>query len=1319
MLSSTQATSTYNILLLGPTQSGKSTLLEGIRRYVDPNYSIDEQAIGNGHGPHTSEIRVLELKAGIKEMERGGLWKSDRGASQAVFKVIDTPGFDNTTDRNEMHAATILRELGALGHVNLVLFTISRHTPTTQRFLMALMAYSNLFSALRGNMTLLHTYLQIKNESKHQDAQAMREHIFQDVMFKHIPQFYIDCDLDETQPMLVREQDHTIRQILLQAMDNAPRELHSVILLQKTPRMRAIDNMVRMSCLSKIKGLDGSNPPPRTVETDLSFKIQEAKEFLDHHDTQDLEPMFEKNSTPSISDMGQLRIGASSQQRTTNGRSNIGTTRRDAQADPQSDPRARNEQEDLHGKSRDSSDTSSEDDDDYELSDAQTEVETEPPFEDCARDKIQKKCIKPVEHKAKCSGSVYNIILLGQTQAGKSTFLEGIKRYVNPRCVIDYAAIGNGGRSHTKDVREVRLATCFPEYSVLNTASMQAVDVEELHQQCSESRFRRRLDRTRDRAVRQKDSALNFNSIIHIFDTPGLDDTNGNDERNVANIFTALLEAEATELHLVLIILSRHTPMTRSLQDALRTYRDIFSAMKGLWAVVYTKTRDYDRIEPDNNLASFLKERTKKLEEIMQQENIPCHPIDCDLNETRPIHVYYRQQTIRKILLLAPFNKPVSLNRIQLCKTPKMIDIDKIILERFNERQSQLKNIVTEYDYSILEAQYKIRELDMALEDLDTDRPELIHQVSFDRNWRLWNLITWREEVAFTCPKIDHTIDSLLTEDWGVNIKACGGGIGSSHWSVKITPQRLRSGHYRAQLFVKRCNKYKNEIAAAKSQLTQWKATLEDRRLMRLRLKGMEMGKPGSKNTLSETGLIREQSHCMDMIARALRPDLNLSLFRAMAIGGVFEGSTADCVRKLELFYRTTMFRPSDSSDTEMTLLTTECNILLLGQVGSGKSTLLQAFRKYCDPTCSIDERSIGFGNGPHTTAVRVSRMKTDFPEYTAYKFNSGADVDTEDMLQNLSLSEYKDALRRTDFLIQRQLGNAPHRCVFQVIDTPGIAEDTASNDEKIATSIAAALSLVESIHLVIVAVSEDSCVTPWLKQVLSVYNTSSPAMGGLKSHLPLQMLLRQHTIRRVLRLAANNMPLHLKTLQLHKTARMLQVGNSIFDYSHSQLEQLEGRRSVYDQTTTLLFEINRICDRIRHLEECIHKHDSEDLDLVYETGFHEEASALGALFSRQERKVEALLDHCIDALRVDSTGIILIETSGGEGCRHNDLTNWGSELEQYRRRLKERVSAQSLFGPLVSLEDNALQLQQRELVTTHTPYPLFEHEIFCISTHA
>lgn len=290
----TQTPPRYNILLLGPAQSGKSTLLEGVRRYVDPKYNIDEQAIGNGHGPHTSEIRVLEFKTNINETDKGcSLWDSDGEPSQTVFKVIDTPGFDDTGDRNEMHAATILRKLSTLDHVNLVLFTISRHTPTTQGFLTALMAYSNLFSALRGNMALLHTHLQMRDDAKQQDAQERRGLIFQDVMVKHIPQFVIDCDLDETKPILLREQEHSIREILLQAMQNTPTTLHSVMQLQKSPRMRAIDNMVRKSCLNKISIPDRSWFLPGAAEMDLSLKIQEAQEYLDRHDTQDLELMFE------------------------------------------------------------------------------------------------------------------------------------------------------------------------------------------------------------------------------------------------------------------------------------------------------------------------------------------------------------------------------------------------------------------------------------------------------------------------------------------------------------------------------------------------------------------------------------------------------------------------------------------------------------------------------------------------------------------------------------------------------------------------------------------------------------------------------------------------------------------------------------------------------------------------------------------------------------------------------------------------------------------------------------------------------------------
>ncbi|KAF9570482.1 hypothetical protein EC968_001756 [Mortierella alpina] len=408
--------------------------------------------------------------------------------------------------------------------------------------------------------------------------------------------------------------------------------------------------------------------------------------------------------------------------------------------------------------------------------------------------------------------------------------------------------------------------------------------------------------------------------------------------------------------------------------------------------------------------------------------------------------------------------------------------------------------------------------------------------------------------------------------------------------------------------------------------------------------------------------------------------------------------------------------------------------------------------------------------------------MKTNFPEYTSYKFNSGADVDTMAMLRDLNPSQYKDTLDRTDFLIQRELGKVPHRRVFHVIDTPGIAEDTASDDDKIATHIAAALSVVDSIHLVIVVVSENSCVTPWLKKVLRTYNTISPAMGGLialvhtkvefwkqhpddkslTTHLhsirkelggvmnrtaphavidcdlcdyrPLQLLLRQHTIRRVLQLAAHNMPLHLNTLQLNKTPRMLQVDRAILDYSHSQLEYFEGEMSMSDRSTAFLFEINRIRQHIRQLETFINKHDSVHLDLIHEARFLEEASALDSFFSTKDVTMEAPpLDHSIDLIQEDTTGIISMKVSGGEGycywsnrvrrrngesARYNaklyakrcaihriDLIQQKSELEQCYRRLKDRVPTQPLFEPLVPLKDDSLRRQQQELVAIHSRY--------------
>ncbi|CAO3570343.1 unnamed protein product [Mortierella alpina] len=623
---------------------------------------------------------------------------------------------------------------------------------------------------------------------------------------------------------------------------------------------------------------------------------------------------------------------SSSPPRTVNGESSTADTQNDLR-EPLVNPglRGPNDQEDLQGEPLDSFETSckvndadadNEDDsnveDDEEVSNAQTEVEDESSTEAERTENSTQKTCKPVETDVG-PAPVYNIILLGQTQAGKSTFLEGIKRYVDPRCVINDAAIGDGVSSHTNEVHELRLDTEFPEYYVLDTTTKQEVNIEELRsiRKYTQGTLAMRLDRTDDRKVRAKRSSLRPRSTIRIFDTPGLDDTNGHDVRNVAKILTALSEAKVTEVHLVLIILSRHTPMTPGLQNALQTYHNIFSAMNGLMAVVYTKVKDYDQVRADKRLASFLDKSSIILEKIMQR-NIPYHLIDCDLEETRPFHIYFRQQAIRKIILLAAFNIPVSLNRLQLCKTPKMIDIDKLVHERFRERLSTIasrhsqtreavamyQNNIAEHNLKILEAQYKIRELEESLANQDTQDPELIQEFAYDRNWHIGDLVPWdpwglRRGVVLECAEIEHSIDVLQAEASKVDVEDVKGGVDYSHWSVKVTPRRLQTSYYRSKLFVKRCNKFRREIVTTKSQLADWKNRLQK---LRLELEGLQ-GACASEDAVT-IKLIQEQGHYLDMMARATRKTLHLNLFKAMAMGGVFEGSSMDCARNVELFYQ-------------------------------------------------------------------------------------------------------------------------------------------------------------------------------------------------------------------------------------------------------------------------------------------------------------------------------------------------------------------------------------------------------------------------------
>ncbi|KAI1318903.1 hypothetical protein EDD11_005537 [Mortierella claussenii] len=498
------------------------------------------------------------------------------------------------------------------------------------------------------------------------------------------------------------------------------------------------------------------------------------------------------------------------------------------------------------------------------------------------------------------------------------TLCRRIRKYVDPNCNIDHQAIGHGNSSHTRDVQIESIETNFPDYCLYDTKPRykfsfdallsedspeeRKVDNSELLCPPTFMQYKRNIDRIDGLVVREDETQRSTKCNINIYDTPGLDDTNGHDERHMAKLLSALLSTEA--IHLVLITISRHTPMTPGLQAALMTYSKVFSAMGGLIAFVHTNVDFKTQHHQNTKLTNFLQERKDDLEKIMAR-NIPHFLIDCDLDEDRPIYLYLRQRTIRSLLLLTRLNVPVPLNKMQLCKTKRMTEIDDLIVSEYEkglrnvEKESaQLEKSIINIDLSINEARYSIRELCERLNNDNTEDLEIIDERRLDEHW---DLFAFRQEKVLEASNLKYIIDDIHVEQSGIEIKEIQGGVGKNHWSVKLIRQFFQHGTYHAKLYARRRQKRRLKINEDERKLEDSRKTLDALIEQRKTLDGVDS--PEDATLTQRQQLLAKHNQCLNLITRASRPTLHLNLFKTIAEAGVYEGDIVQCVKRVAAFY--------------------------------------------------------------------------------------------------------------------------------------------------------------------------------------------------------------------------------------------------------------------------------------------------------------------------------------------------------------------------------------------------------------------------------
>lgn len=505
----------------------------------------------------------------------------------------------------------------------------------------------------------------------------------------------------------------------------------------------------------------------------------------------------------------------------------------------------------------------------------------------------------------------YNILLLGQTQSGKSSFLEAIRKYVDSEHEIEEDLIGDGSKSHTKDVRTEVVETTFPKYQLYDSEGQEIQDdyifVNDF------KTYKRRINQTENLEVRGVDSGDVERSRICVIDTPGLEDTNGHDERNVAKILTAL--KDSGDIHLVLIMISRWAPLTEGQKRTLRTYSEVFSPTKDLMAFVHTKCKFETQHFGDRKLPPFIESRKADLKDIMDRD-MQHFFIECDFDDDKPTIIFLRQRIIRHILLKAKFNLPVPTVKMQLNKTPKMRDVDDLILKVYGEKLKRNEEMcehtnraIWELDTRITDALYEIRELEEYLHNFDTKDLELIDEKKHDQEW---SILSWRPTAALEVLDLGFPIDFIrVDKDEHTTVTETQGGVGHKFWRVRLTSDFFQQGRYHAKLYVERGNKHRAEIHKRRTALSTWKQTLKDRQARRAELDGPSSG--DGVDLARRQELQRQRGVWLNLIKRASRPTLHINLFKSIAEAGVYEGPSSLCMERAAAFYKT--YVPSEDEE--------------------------------------------------------------------------------------------------------------------------------------------------------------------------------------------------------------------------------------------------------------------------------------------------------------------------------------------------------------------------------------------------------------------
>ncbi|KAG0017205.1 hypothetical protein BGZ82_000818 [Podila clonocystis] len=276
----------YSVLVLGKTQSGKSSFIQHIKKYTDPAYTINQSLLGMGNTSCTDSVQQIFVHSDVPAYEvldiaKGSTFNPQRlnsiiqsqdryidlihgreskyelrmvpqnparlPSELVEFRFLDTPGINDTQHRDDVFARNIIEEVIATRSFNLILITVSTMSAISMEYGFALEYYAKVLQGLRSNIAFLYThvdYADCHHTNTHHHLSMVTRHnafssIFKDLRYlpkeksvdgtdtedlRHYRRFMIDFNM-KRRPVIQCLIRNTLRDILQLAVTSPPVEL--------------------------------------------------------------------------------------------------------------------------------------------------------------------------------------------------------------------------------------------------------------------------------------------------------------------------------------------------------------------------------------------------------------------------------------------------------------------------------------------------------------------------------------------------------------------------------------------------------------------------------------------------------------------------------------------------------------------------------------------------------------------------------------------------------------------------------------------------------------------------------------------------------------------------------------------------------------------------------------------------------------------------------------------------------------------------------------------------------------------------------------